>query len=123
MRRFAQSLAVFITGGILLGSCASLSAADESEVAEKAAPASSRKDISHLIDQLGSERFKEREQATHELAKLGKSVLPSLQEASNSPDLEVRRRAQQLVEQIEPPPIRATGAHREQRMPALKIYL
>ncbi|HEV3083972.1 MAG TPA: HEAT repeat domain-containing protein, partial [Gemmataceae bacterium] len=48
-----------------------------------------------LIDQLGSERFKDREQAAQELAKLGNSALPALKEAAKSRDPEVRRRAQQ----------------------------
>jgi hypothetical protein len=106
MRRFARSLAVFMAGGILLGICVSGSGADESKVAEKAAPAKSEKEMKRLIDQLGSERFKDREHATRELVKLGKSALPGLKEAANSPDAEVRRRAQRLVEQMEPPPAR-----------------
>jgi hypothetical protein len=119
MKRFAQSLATLMAGGILLGACASPSAADDSKVTEKAAPARSEMEMKRLIDQLGSERFKDREQATHELSKLGKSALPSLKEATNSLDAEVRRRAQQLVEQIEPPPVRSMDAHQEQPIPAL----
>jgi hypothetical protein len=83
----------------------------------------SEKEIKLLIDQLGSERFKDRERATHQLARLGKSALPSLKEATRSPDAEVRRRAQQLVEQIEPPAVRSTDPHREQLRPAAKSYL
>ena len=80
-------------------------------------------EMKRLIDQLGSERFKDREQATHELSKLGKSALPSLKEATNSLDAEVRRRAQQLVEQIEAPAVRARDRCPEQRLPAAKSYL
>jgi HEAT repeat protein len=123
MRRFAQSLAVFMAGGILLGICPFLSAADESKVTEKAVPAKSEKEIKPLIDQLGSERFKDREQAAHELAKLGKSALPGLKEAAKSPDAEVSRRAQQLVEQIEPPPVRSIDPQRQRLAPAVKNYL
>jgi hypothetical protein len=112
-----------MAGGILLGTGAFLSAADESKVAEKAAPAKSDKEMKRWIDQLGSARFKDREQATHELSKLGKSALPSLKEATNSPDAEVRRRAQQLVEQMEPPPVRSMNPPPEQRIRAGKIYL
>jgi gas vesicle protein len=123
MKRFAQSLAVSLAGGTLLGTCAFLSAADESKATEKAAPAKAGKEIKALIDQLGSARFKDREQATHELSKLGKSALPSLKEAVKSPDAEVRRRAQQLVEQIESPPVQSIDPPRQPRLPAIKTYL
>jgi HEAT repeat protein len=83
----------------------------------------SAKDIKRWIDQLGSERFKDREQATHQLSKLGKSALPSLKEATKSPDPEVRSRAQQLVEQIAPPAVPSMDPHLEQRIPAAKSYL
>jgi hypothetical protein len=49
--------------------------------------------------------------------------LPNLKEATRSPDAEVRRRAQQLVEQIEPPPARSVNPNREQLTPAPKSYL
>ena len=123
MRRIAQSLAALMAGGILLGSAAFLSAADESNVTEKAAPSKSEKEMNHLIDQLGSERFEDREQASHELSKLGKSALQSLKQAANSPDAEVRSRAHRLLKQIERPPVRSMDAHPEQRIPAPKIYL
>jgi len=123
MRPFAQSLAVFMAGGILLGTCPFLSAADESKVTEKAVLAKSEKEIKPLIDRLGSERFMDREQAAHELAKLGRSALPGLKEATKSPDAEVRRRAQQLVEQIEPPSARSIDPQRQRLVPAVKNYL
>jgi uncharacterized protein (TIGR03067 family) len=100
MRRFCQSLAFFAAAGILVGSCAFVCAADDSKVTEKAAPAKSEKEMKRLIDQLGSERFQDRDQATKELSKLGKSALPSLKEAAKSADAEVRHRAQKLIEGI-----------------------
>jgi HEAT repeat protein len=81
------------------------------------------RDIKRLIDQLGSERFEDREQATHQLSNIGKAALPNLKEAANSPDAEVRRRAHELVEQMEPPAARARGSQPEQQMPAAKSYL
>jgi HEAT repeat protein len=89
--------------------------------ADEPASAAPEQAIQRWIDQLGSERFKEREQAARELSKLGKSALPGLKGASQSPDAEVRRRAQQLVERIESP----TGPPvvvPVQIAPALKIY-
>jgi gas vesicle protein len=109
--------------GGLLGSAAFLSAADESNVTEKAAPSKSEKEMNHLIDQLGSERFEDREQASHELSKLGKSALQSLKQAANSPDAEVRSRTHRLLKQIERPPVRSMDAHPKQRIPSPKIYL
>jgi HEAT repeat protein len=83
----------------------------------------SQKDIKRLIDQLGSDRFKDREQATHGLSKIGKSALPSLKEATKSPDPEVRRRARRLVEQIEPTAVRSRDPQQGQLIPAAKSYL
>ena len=104
MRRICQSLHFFMAGGILLGTCTFRSAADESEVSENAALAKSE-EIKRLIDQLGSERFKDRELATQGLSKLGDDALPRLEEAAKSADLEVRRRARQLIERLEAPPL------------------
>jgi hypothetical protein len=117
MRPFCKTLPFFMAGGILLGNCAFRSAAGESKVSEKAAPAESE-EIKRLIDQLGSEQFKEREQATQTLSKLGKSALRSLKEAAKSRDPEVRRRARQLVERMEAPPVRSIGPGLEQLLPA-----
>ena len=78
--------------------------------------------VQRWIDQLGSERFRDREQATRELSKLGKSALPALKAASQSRDAEVRGRAQKLIDRIEPPvspPVDALGQIRAN----LKIYL
>jgi hypothetical protein len=76
----------------------------------------SEQNIKRWIDQLGSDRYKVREQASLQLAKLGKSAMPNLKQAMQSPDAEVRRRAQQLVEQIDPPPVPPL-------IPPVKIYL
>jgi hypothetical protein len=81
--------------GILLGAGPNRGAADEATKSEQ--------DIKSLVNQLGSKRFKEREEAARELSQLGRAALPSLQEAALSPDAELRRRAQQLLERMEPP--------------------
>jgi hypothetical protein len=83
----------------------------------------SAKEIQRWIDQLGSEHFRDRQQATHRLAQLGKSALPSLKQARKSPDAEVRRRAQRLVEQIEPAAVRTLAPPRKPLNRPAKSYL
>jgi uncharacterized protein (TIGR03067 family) len=100
MKPFCQNLPFFMACGILLGSNADPSAADESKVTKKVAPTESEKEVKRWIDQLGSERFQDREEATRKLLKLGKSALPKLKEALKSTDAEVRHRAQRLIDGI-----------------------
>jgi hypothetical protein len=57
--------------------------------------------ISRLVIQLGSARFKEREEATRALDALGAQALARLREAVRGTDPEVRRRAATLVTQIQ----------------------
>jgi len=58
-------------------------------------------EINRLIEQLGSRRFRQREQAGNALEKIGKPALTALRTASKSHvDGEVRRRAQLLIEAI-----------------------
>lgn len=65
--------------------------------------------IERLIRQLGSERFTERESASRALDAIGEIALPALWKAQDSSDLEIRRRAVQLIEKItrRPVPMRA----------------
>jgi hypothetical protein len=53
--------------------------------------------IGQLITQLGSSRFREREQAATELDAIGEPALSALKKAAQDPDLEVRRRAEALA--------------------------
>jgi RNA polymerase sigma factor (sigma-70 family) len=57
--------------------------------------------IAKLIDQLGSDRFAEREAASRELDRLGAAALGALRKAIQSSDPETRRRAEALVKKIE----------------------
>src|SRR5438128_6100003 len=104
MKPFCHGLSFLMAGGFLLGN-SPYSAADENKVTEKAALTKSEEEIKRWIDQLGSERFQDREQATQKLLKFGKSALPSLKEAVKSRDAEVRHRAQQLIERISAPDV------------------
>lgn len=57
--------------------------------------------IDRLIEQLGSGNFVEREKATKELAAIGVPALEGLRKATKSDDAEVRKRAENLLPQIE----------------------
>jgi hypothetical protein len=56
--------------------------------------------VARLVEQLGSERFQDRDRASHELAKLGTTPRRQLEAATQSPDPEVRLRAADLLAQI-----------------------
>lgn len=56
--------------------------------------------IDQSIRLLSSEGYKQREDATKELLTAGHWAMPALQKASNSPELEVAKRAQLLVQKI-----------------------
>jgi hypothetical protein len=56
--------------------------------------------VTLLIRQLGDDEWRTRERATKTLRKVGEAALPALRSALKSADLEVRTRAEQLVEQI-----------------------
>jgi hypothetical protein len=59
--------------------------------------------LKKLIQQLGSEDYAEREAAMKRLQGIGKPALPALREAAkNSGDAEIGRRAQRLVESLDP---------------------
>lgn len=53
-----------------------------------------------LIGQLGSDDFAIRQEAARQLARLGDPALPALRRALKSPDLEVRRRADEIIREI-----------------------
>jgi len=56
--------------------------------------------IENAIRNLGSEAFKQREDASKDLLQAGHWALAALQKASNSPELEVAKRAQSLILRI-----------------------
>jgi hypothetical protein len=64
-------------------------------------PAAEAGEVARMVRQLGSETFSEREAASRALDALGEPALPALREAVHSPDLEVRRRAAELLRDIE----------------------
>ncbi|OAI48120.1 hypothetical protein AYO44_07980 [Planctomycetaceae bacterium SCGC AG-212-F19] len=56
--------------------------------------------VAKLIEQLGADRFRLREQATRELIALGRSALPLVEQATASRDAEVASRAQRIAMEI-----------------------
>ena len=59
-------------------------------------------EIAKLIKQLGSPKFTEREAACQRLEKIGLPALANLRQAAESKDLEVRRRARELLRIVSP---------------------
>jgi hypothetical protein len=108
-----QSL--FVAGAFLVAVCSSVAAADENSVNDK--------EIQRRIAQLGSLQFHHREEASCALSKLGKPALPSLKKAAKSPDAEVRRRAQRLIESIEAPAVKSNNAGNNHVPPVFKTLL
>lgn len=80
--------------------CASLAPAI-AWCAEVAPPPALTKDTATLVRELADEQYKVREQATHELWKLGEAALGPLEEASRSADPERMLRARELVRKIQ----------------------
>src|SRR5262249_32147222 len=89
------------------GAVAALEAAGPQAVAflrERLKPvAADARRIDTLIEQLDSEQFVQRQQATEELEYLGKIAQPQLEKAlASDPPLEVRRRVERLLERLQP---------------------
>jgi WD40 repeat protein len=67
----------------------------------KPATPANPKQLEQWLVGLGSDRFRERQQATQELEKLGELALPALNKLlASEPPLETRRRAEQLVKRL-----------------------
>src|SRR5262249_8730416 len=81
---------------LLLGVCLAvlvpLAAAGDTPAAQE---------VDQLIEQLGSEKFAERQAASKRLAEIGERALSALHKALDSPDLEIRHRAEDLVRVLE----------------------
>jgi hypothetical protein len=61
-----------------------------------------RKKALALVEQLGSDDFDEREEASDKLDAMGPVVLPLLRAALKHPDIELRKRAAHCIKQLEP---------------------
>jgi hypothetical protein len=69
--------------------------------AEQPPPKADPERIRQLIDQLGDAKFSKRDQATAELEAIGPPALDLLRQAGRRPEVEVSRRADELVARIE----------------------
>ncbi len=76
---------------------AALAASVSSSAAGKGGDATAER----LVGQLGSKKYAERETAARKLDTLGARALPALRDAVRNADLEVRRRAQQILARLE----------------------
>jgi hypothetical protein len=77
----------------------------------KATPASvQREQLEALIKQLGSEKFAEREQASAALVALGQLAAPVLRRALKDPNVELARRAEKCLQQIDAGPTTSVTA-------------
>ncbi len=66
----------------------------------KATAKPTREQIARWIEQLGSDDFKVREEASQHLWEAGEAGEPALREAATSSDIEVRRRARELLDKF-----------------------
>jgi len=70
---------------------------------EKRQPLSSDKRIANLIHQLGSKEFATREKAQKALLQIGKPAVEALRKTiRDTTDVEIRRRAKEIIEQVDP---------------------
>lgn len=71
-----------------------------------------RERIDALVRQLGHEEFSKRQAAARELEAIGEPALEALRQAAKSSDSpEIRHRAEQLVQNIDPRPVTLTSAY------------
>jgi hypothetical protein len=63
--------------------------------------ANESEEIEGLVTKLGSDSFQVRESAMDSLRAIGRAAVPALRKAEKSPDLEIRRRARILVQELD----------------------
>jgi hypothetical protein len=97
--------------GVLLTCLVFLSSASRAPAQGTTAPKAAAvpgPEIDKLIEQLGSDQFEAREEASRKLLALGEAALPALEKARRAADAEVRRRADRLADVI--------GRRRQERL-------
>jgi hypothetical protein len=86
---------------LLLAGAAALGAFLSVPEKELPADAAEGPSVERLIKDLGSPRFRTREEASRKLREIGERALPALRKGAASDDLETRRRCQRLLDEIE----------------------
>jgi HEAT repeat protein len=71
------------------------------ELRKRSRADSDREKVLELIRNLGDDSFEVRQKATDGLKEMGSGIAPLLRQAANNPDLEVRQRAQALLQDVE----------------------
>ncbi|HKB42085.1 MAG TPA: hypothetical protein VKD72_37005 [Gemmataceae bacterium] len=79
---------------------AKLGHGDGIDLTTEAGKEANLKDVEQLLKDLGARRFAQREAATTKLLLIGEPVLPHLEKAIKSPDLETSRRAERIKTEI-----------------------
>lgn len=82
---------------VLAGACLTALAPGQTPPAQTTPPSN----FDSWIEQLGDEDFRKRDQAVQLLQAQGAAALPALRKAINHPDLEIRRRALELIPTLE----------------------
>lgn len=93
LRVAVRVVSLFLGSGLWVFSCGAWADAPQKAVDSA--------QIAELVTRLRAPSFRERLQAEADCRETGAAVLPALVEALKSPDPELRRRAQVLIEQIE----------------------
>jgi hypothetical protein len=123
-KRSSTTILAMVLGSLLCVtwfSAGVLRAADEPPTLEK---------MTRLVEQLGDDSFRTREQAYHELLKIGLPARQALVRGLRSPDLEIRLRARRLLRQVADEEfegrlaafIADVNGTREHNLPAWKRY-
>jgi len=74
-----------------------------------------------LVKKLGSDTWKEREEAQAGLEKMGEKILPLLEKEKDSPDLETRVRIKKLIKKLTPPPTGEALPEKEMKKQAAQL--
>lgn len=91
---FAKCLAGCLVAALFPALLCGQSRATSLPKAANEPPSAPTPEIQQAIQKLGDPQFRVRDEASQRLVEFGKAALPALNEAAESPDLEVRKRAQ-----------------------------
>src|SRR5215813_7196576 len=102
MARQQWSVGAGVLLGLLVLAVASATI-DEAAARRAVADVPDDREIARLVRQLGSDKFKERQEASRRLKEIGAPALDALYQAMSSSDTELRHRAEAILAVIEEP--------------------